>query len=200
MPAGLDALAAGAADVLGAMGESFVLYTSPVAKTFTAIRRSGIGEIPEGGVITRLVLDAPRSAFASIPVSGLDVGQGDAQLRRRQGTGEGRVGVAEDHHGVRAQLLHRALQADPGGPCAVEALLRRHGDPDRLRAAFRERYGCTPKRFRIRIRLAAAADLIAGGATATEAAARLGWHDASAFGRQFRNVHGCPPGRWRRER
>jgi len=81
MPAGLDALAAGAADVLGAMGESFVLYTSPVAKTFTAIRRSGIGEIPEGGVITRLVLDAPRSAFASIPVSGLDVGQGTTRWR-----------------------------------------------------------------------------------------------------------------------
>jgi AraC-like DNA-binding protein len=98
----------------------------------------------------------------------------------------------------RCRRLRDALDRDLGARCAIEGLLRDLGDPDTVRAAFRARFGCTPREYRLRRRIAAAEALLREGARAGEVAARLGWPDASAFGRQFRAAVGCTPGRWRR--
>jgi AraC-like DNA-binding protein len=98
----------------------------------------------------------------------------------------------------RCRRLRDALDRDLSADCAIEGLLRDLGDPDTVRAAFRARFGCTPREYRLRRRIAVAEGLLREGTSAREVAARLGWPDASAFGRQFRAAVGCTPGRWRR--
>jgi AraC-like DNA-binding protein len=66
---------------------------------------------------------------------------------------------------------------------------------------FRLAYGMAPRPWLVRERIRAACVLIAEGEGSLEhAAAQLGYGDLKLFGRQFRQVMGMPPGRWRKRR
>jgi AraC-like DNA-binding protein len=74
---------------------------------------------------------------------------------------------------------------------AAAALSRFH-----LTRSFAEVHGLPPLAYHRRLRLDDAARLLrAGGASATEVAARLGYGSLSAFTRAFRQAHGMPPSR-----
>ncbi|MBM3872842.1 MAG: helix-turn-helix transcriptional regulator [Verrucomicrobia bacterium] len=92
--------------------------------------------------------------------------------------------------------LHRHL----GTPVRLDALARFVGlSAAHLRSLFLRQLGNSPKRVLQELRLTQAYALLeAGGTTAADAAARLGWRDRSAFNKSFRRRFGCSPGSVRR--
>jgi AraC-like DNA-binding protein len=63
---------------------------------------------------------------------------------------------------------------------------------------IRARTGLAPRAWLVRERIRLAAELLSQGLTPQATALRLGYGDARLFGRQFRSIHGCPPGAWQR--
>ena len=68
--------------------------------------------------------------------------------------------------------------------------------PQHLSARFRDRFGVPVHRFQTLLRLDRARRLLAGGASAGEAAAACGLSDQSHLTRHFRRYLGMTPGRY----
>lgn len=95
-------------------------------------------------------------------------------------------------------LAQQALRQDLGHPWAVASLARHVGLPEkRLQAAFRLGAGMSVYAYLRKLRLDAAADLLHGGASVTDAAISVGFSNLSHFSKSFRDRHGVPPGLWR---
>lgn len=62
--------------------------------------------------------------------------------------------------------------------------------------AFRESTGLTPHKYLLVLKVNRSKELLEGGASAAEAAHRLGFADQSHFSRIFRECAGVPPGRY----
>jgi AraC-like DNA-binding protein len=93
-------------------------------------------------------------------------------------------------------ILDQRLE-DP--PSAAE-LSRLVGMPaKRLARIFTSRYGAPPGRYRQKVSMDRAADLLRGTSLSlSEVAERLGFHDQRYFIRVFKAVHGVTPARFRR--
>ncbi|MFW5846282.1 MAG: helix-turn-helix domain-containing protein [Planctomycetota bacterium] len=92
----------------------------------------------------------------------------------------------------------RILARDLGAtlsPRQVAASL--HEDYERFRRRFRQRMGCSPRDYRMRLRMERAQALI-GSWPIKRIARELGFTDQSAFGKQFRRHTGMSPAAYRR--
>jgi len=95
-------------------------------------------------------------------------------------------------------LAQQALRQDLGHPWAVAGLAKHVGLPEkRLQAAFQQGAGMSVYAYLRKLRLDAAADLLQGGASVTDAAISVGFSNLSHFSKSFRDHHGVPPGLWR---
>lgn len=110
------------------------------------------------------------------------------------------------HHLPSARLDPRLVEAlawihrNLGQPVRLDALAQAVGlSAAHLRSLFLLHLGTSPKRLLQELRLTKAHALLEGGSvTAADAAARLGWRDASAFAKSFRRRFGLSPGGVRR--
>ena len=91
---------------------------------------------------------------------------------------------------VQAHALDRISLADVARECGAS--------PQHLSARFRDRFGVPLHRFQTLLRLDRARGLLAGGASAVEAAAACGLSDQSHLTRHFRRYLGTTPGRYAR--
>jgi AraC-like DNA-binding protein len=92
------------------------------------------------------------------------------------------------------------LESDLRHPIDLPQLAGRLGvGYDTLRRAFHAEHGTTPGRWRLLRRIERAKQLLAEGMTLDATAAETGFCDRFFLARQFRNVVGMPPGRWRSE-
>jgi len=83
-------------------------------------------------------------------------------------------------------------------PLTIDALSREVAiSPFHFSRVFRELTGMPPHRYLVKVRLAAAARALRGGASVTRAAQDAGFGNLSQFIRQFRRAHGVSPGRYR---
>jgi len=65
-----------------------------------------------------------------------------------------------------------------------------------LARQFRAAYGTSPSRFRRHGQMTLARQRLLAGASLADAALAAGFADQSHFTRQFKRLHGAPPGRW----
>ncbi len=102
-----------------------------------------------------------------------------------------------------SSLVARArheLESDLRQPIDLPRLAKRLGvGYDTLRRAFQSELGTSPGHWRLLRRIERAKQLIAAGLTLDETAPEVGFCDRFFLARQFRNVVGMPPGRWRDE-
>ena len=100
-----------------------------------------------------------------------------------------------------SSLVARArheLESDLRRPVDLPRLARRLGvGYDTLRRAFQAELGTSPGHWRLLRRIERAKQLIAVGKTLDETAPEVGFCDRFFLARQFRQVVGMPPGRWR---
>jgi AraC-like DNA-binding protein len=103
---------------------------------------------------------------------------------------------------VSGDMLDRArdyVQAHALDRISLAAVARECGvSPQHLSARFRARFGVPVHRFQTLLRLDRARRLLAGGASAGEAAAACGLSDQSHLTRHFRRYLGTTPGRYGR--
>ena len=92
----------------------------------------------------------------------------------------------------------RRLARDPAGRIRLPALAAELGlGYERFRKAFRSRFGVPPGDWRIRRRVERARSMLAqGDLTVKQVAYELGYANAFAFSRQFKQVLGAPPSRF----
>ena len=91
-----------------------------------------------------------------------------------------------------------ALAADLGRPLDLQAVARSSGfSYERFRKQFTAATGLPPARWRLERRIDQAKNLLMAGADLAETAEALGFCDAYFFNRQFRQVVGMAPGRFR---
>lgn len=109
---------------------------------------------------------------------------------------------AHDRPERRLDEAARRLSEDFRDPPELPALAASLGIGYELfRKRFRERFGESPGRYRVRRRLQMAAALLQSGLMQVQEVAEvLGYSDAFTFSAQFRDVFGCSPRAYRRER
>ncbi len=91
-----------------------------------------------------------------------------------------------------------ALAADLQHPLALEPLAVAAGySVNGFRVAFGRRFGCNPKLYRMRARIAAAQALLLEGRSVAAAASELGYPDVSTFAKQFRLLVGQTAAQYR---
>jgi AraC-like DNA-binding protein len=89
------------------------------------------------------------------------------------------------------------LQAHPDGPVPIEALAAMCGLTEgHLIRAFHMEFGLPPHAYHLRVRLAAASDLLAQGLAVSAAAYECGFADQSHLTRKFREAYGLTPAAW----
>lgn len=93
--------------------------------------------------------------------------------------------------------IRQRLDRSHGAESLADLAREHEVAPSALRSAFRRRFGCNPKAYQIRCRIMAAQALLLSGASVAETAEQLGYPDAFAFSKQFRQVVGMPPSRFR---
>lgn len=93
------------------------------------------------------------------------------------------------------QLAVSFLETEYVHPVSVaELAARMHLNRSYFSTLFRQRMGCPPQRYLVKVRLAKAAELMTQyGFPPGEAAAAAGYPDIFAFSRMFRRYYGCPP-------
>ncbi|MFW5844605.1 MAG: helix-turn-helix transcriptional regulator [Planctomycetota bacterium] len=98
----------------------------------------------------------------------------------------------------RLEDLRRELDADPLRRWRVDEMAAACGWSARWFArCFRAAYGLPPKSYLLRRRMDQALEALADGLSVSATAAALGYDDTALFARQFRQVHGRPPGTFR---
>lgn len=186
-------------------------------EVFVAVRASWIGPLRECGVLgatavagTEELPDLParvaglmgrlEQAASAAELSAVEFAMAD--LMRAALAGEladgcgGGPGPSRDWvERARLKIEERA-----GSSETVEELLSGLGlSYARLRALFTRAYGVSPGEYRIRVRLDRACGLLrATRLSVSEVAARLGYSDAFAFSRQFRERMGVAPREFRK--
>jgi AraC-like DNA-binding protein len=119
------------------------------------------------------------------------------------------------HELLLAQLRHRVRAGEPPHPDVEhlrQAIAERFRDPrfsieaatrplglsrDHLRRLFAQATGATPRRYLVDLRIAYARNLLAYGASVTEAAEAVGFADPYYFSRAFLRATGRRPSAWR---
>lgn len=98
----------------------------------------------------------------------------------------------------RALAAARAMIADPAGCEDLDALARMAGASRRtLERLFVTETGLTPARWRRRVRLLRAAELLVGGGSVSQVGVAVGYESTSAFIARFSELFGTTPGRYR---
>jgi AraC family transcriptional regulator of adaptative response / DNA-3-methyladenine glycosylase II len=96
------------------------------------------------------------------------------------------------------ETLAADVRRDPSAFADAAALVTASGiGTTKLNALFRRHFHLTPAAFLARERVAAAARVLAGGATVSEAAYAAGFESLSAFHLNFRRLTGLTPGEYR---
>jgi AraC-like DNA-binding protein len=110
--------------------------------------------------------------------------------------------IARGGNGARSPAIAQAcalLAEDLPARQPLAAVARAVGlGYEAFRKRFRAETGHAPADWRLDRRMAAACALLAGGATVSDVAARLGYADAFAFSDRFRERTGVRPAAWRR--
>src|SRR4051812_7343106 len=89
------------------------------------------------------------------------------------------------------------LQAHLGESVSISVLVRLSGLTEfHLIRAFHRQFGLPPHAYHVRLRLARAAELLAGGMTVGHAAHACGFADQSHLSRKFKEVYGTTPLSW----
>lgn len=97
-----------------------------------------------------------------------------------------------------AEYVRRQLSARPSPAELAEVVGL---SPDYFSRVFHATYGCSPRDWLVRERIREAARMLTStGMTAYQVADHLGYGDVSQFSRQFKQVLGVSPGRYRRTR
>lgn len=98
--------------------------------------------------------------------------------------------------GMQARLLE-LVERDPAARPQPAGLARELGlSPTWFSRLFRRTYGCPPRAWLVRQRIARAAERLESSATVGEVARVFGYDDLFLFSRQFRMVMGCSPRSW----
>jgi len=186
----------------------WLLYVAP--ERWDSIAAS-IGAAPRTGI--RVSTDAADAhAFATLHRRSRD-GAGELELEERLTTLLARLLLAGHEDAAHAasgpraaapkvsgDMLDRArdyLQAHALDHVPLAAVARECGaSPQHLSARFRGRFGVPIHRFQTLLRLDRARRLLAGGASAGDAAAACGLSDQSHLTRHFRRYLGTTPGRY----
>jgi len=89
------------------------------------------------------------------------------------------------------------LRARPGEQVSIAELASLSGlTESHLIRAFHREFGLPPHAYHMRLRLAAAAELLSSGLSVSTAAYECGFADQSHLSRQFRDVYGLSPAAW----
>lgn len=89
------------------------------------------------------------------------------------------------------------LRANLGEQVKIAELARRSGlTESHLIRAFHQEIGLPPHAYHLRLRLAAASELLADGLSVSTAAYECGFADQSHLSRKFKEVYGLTPGTW----
>jgi AraC-like DNA-binding protein len=89
------------------------------------------------------------------------------------------------------------LHTQPGGPVPIAALAAMSGLTEcHLIRAFHMTFGLPPHAYHLRVRLASAADLLAGGLALSATAYECGFVDQSHLSRKFKEAYGLTPAAW----
>jgi len=181
-----------------------MIYADP-ALIGRALDHEGMRTLPfvtDAVTRDRAMMAIINEAFADFPGK-LDPLAGDAllagladALARRAGQGP-RRSPAKPHYALRK--VRDFLDAEFARPID-SADLERIADLDRfsLARAFRRSFGTAPHRYLVARRVAAARNLIAGGAPLAEIAGACGFVDQSHLNRHFKMHFGMTPGRYAR--
>lgn len=151
----------------------------------------------------RLLHDAGDLATGFDAVDEAAALPGTCQIWRLRAGLLGLFAACLDHAGRRGGFTRRErrvlgdlLDREPSpSPARLAAVLGRSSAA--LRRAFMAAYGCTPRTWLHRRRLAQAAELLRDGVAPAACAAACGYRSLPSFNRLFAQAHGLPPGRWR---
>lgn len=116
-------------------------------------------------------------------------------------SGSRRTAKPTGHGSLTADQLAMLVASVARRPCGTTPrdLARQLGlGLDWASRLIRARTGLAPRAWLVRERVRLAVELLSQGLTPQATALRLGYGDARLFGRQFRSIHGCPPGAWQR--
>lgn len=110
------------------------------------------------------------------------------------------VGPEDDtHHKQVLNATRELIRTRAEESLSIENLLSRQGiSYSRLRSLFRQSYGITPGEYRIRVRIERASALLSTTTlSVSEIASQLGYADAFAFSKQFKQRTGFAPVKFR---
>lgn len=138
---------------------------------------------------------ALRSLFDSLEQGGVDPGRLRLLLRSLGGPPVCRR--ASDAPGL--ERVRRLLEADCTRPCTLDELAEAAGlSKCHLVRCFQQRYGLTPHRYLMNLRINRGRTLLKKGEPISDAALRAGFCDQSHFTRLFKAYTGVSPSCFRR--
>jgi AraC-like DNA-binding protein len=107
------------------------------------------------------------------------------------------LGCARSCRGRSLVPVRQYLQANPGELIPTAALAARSGITEcHLIRAFHLEFGLPPHAYHLRLRLAAASELLSQGLPVSSVAYECGFADQSHLSRKFKEVYGLTPAAW----
>lgn len=154
-------------------------------------------ELPEE--VMRLTERLEKASTAA-ELSAVEFAVADLMRATRLGQLAGKNDLDESRSRDPLERARKRIEAKLGKVCTIESLFDGLGmSYPRLRALFVERYGVSPGEYRIRLRIDRACSLLKTTRwSLAEIAEKLGYSDAFAFSRQFRERMGMSPSEFRR--
>ena len=162
-----------------------------LARSLTPDGSGPVDPLRTDATAIHLIADVLGAAFAR---HGSESGRGPGRRRRRSGT--------DADHAERAEAARAYLARRLGERVALDDVARAvHASPYHLARVFRERTGLPIHRYLTRLRLRAAVERLADGASdLTSIALELGFSSHSHFADAFRREFGRTPSDVRRDR
>jgi AraC-like DNA-binding protein len=160
----------------------------------------GLEAIDPAAVVTDAALVDQLSALANQllrPAVSLECASALRAVLGRLAASAVPVGITESRQGTPLGAARDYLQDHVGEPVTITALADMIGlaESHFIRAFHRE-FGLPPHAYHLRLRLAAASELLASGLSVSTVAYECGFADQSHLSRNFKAVYGLTPAAW----